>query len=40
MGGTCNTHWENEKSTKTSSENMKKTDDLGHLGVDGRIILK
>jgi hypothetical protein len=40
MGGTCNTHEENENAYKILVRNPPMERPLGHLCVDRRVILK
>jgi hypothetical protein len=40
MGTTCNTHGVNRYAFKILVGNLNGRDDLGHLGIDGKIILK
>jgi len=39
MGGKCDTHGRDEKLHKISVKNVKRTEHLGDISVDGRIIL-
>jgi len=40
MGRTCIMHVGNEKYIQNNSWNLKGRDILGHIGIDGMIILK